>query len=885
MNPSHPRRSTFRVVSSVTVLCLSATVLGAVATPSQAAAPVTVQLLNINDFHGRIDANTTKFATTVENLRAGNPNTLFLSAGDNIGASLFASSSQQDEPTLDVLDALGLQSSAVGNHEFDKGAADLVGRVSDRADFALLGANVYDKGTTTPALEEYALHEVGGITVGVIGVVTQETTTAVSPDGIADLDFGDPVEAVNRVAGRLTDGDDGNGEADLVVAEYHEGADAGAPASDLSAEVAKGGAFADIVTDTSPAVDVIFTGHTHATYAWDAPVPGTPSTRPIVQTGSYGANIGQVELTYDPATDTVTTYSRANVARVATADTTLPRVATVKTIVDAAISRSVEIGNTVVGTQVGDVTTAFTGGAYSGPGGTYVGGTRDDRASESTLGNLVAQALLEGVSNGEPDLAVTNPGGLRAELRFAGDTSTYPANTDGVITLAEAASVLPFANTVSLVELSGAALDQLFEQQWPTGSRTTTLRLGVSDNVRVTADPTRPAGDRVTSIRLGGELVDPAGTYTVSTLNFLAGGGDGFSAFTQGTSTDVGLLDLDLFAAQLREDSPVRPDFARQQVDVTGTLPATVSAGARVDVDLSGLDLTSQGSPANSQVVAYAVDGDTYRRLASFPVSGGAAQVAMDVPDDLDGKPRLALIAEPSHTLVGAELPQVASTTTATVPAELVLGAAWTVTATVDSELVPSGTARLLDGDDEIAAAEVTGGAATFSLAGDELAVGTHQMTVAYDGDGAVAPSTSAATTVTVTDPSATPTPTPTPTPTETPTQTPTPTPLPVPPVIGPVAPEVRLVVRVAPRRIVARQTRARVEVVLRADSGRSTVSDRRVTVKVGGRTYRSGLDDGRTTVRLRAFARSGIRWVRVGYWDDVRRERVTSKVKLRVRR
>ena len=649
MNPSHPRRATFRVVSSVTALCLSATVLGAVAAPSQAAAPVTVQLLNINDFHGRIDANTTKFATTVENLRAGNPNTLFLSAGDNIGASLFASSSQQDEPALDVLDALGLQSSAVGNHEFDKGAADLLGRVSDRADFALLGANVYDKGTTTPALDEYALHEVGGITVGVIGVVTQETTTAVSPDGIADLDFGDPVEAVNRVADRLTDGDGANGEADIVVAEYHEGADAGAPASDLAAEVAKGGAFADIVTGTSPAVDVIFTGHTHATYAWDAPVPGAPGTRPIVQTGSYGANIGRVELTYDPDTDTVTTYSRANVARMATADPTLPRVATVKTIVDAAIARSVEIGNTVVGTQVGDVTTAFTGGAYSGPGGTYVGGTRDDRASESTLGNLVAQALLDGVSNGEPDLAVTNPGGLRAELRFAGDTSTYPANTDGVITLAEAASVLPFANTVSLVEMSGTALDQLFEQQWPTGSRTTTLRLGVSDNVRVTADATRPAGDRVTSIRLGGELVDPAGTYTVSTLNFLAAGGDGFSAFTQGTSTDVGLLDLDLFAAQLREDSPVRPDFARQQVYVTGTLPATVSAGARVDVDLSGLDLTSQGSPANSQVVAYAVDGDTYRRLASFPVAGGAAQVTMDAPDDLDGKSRLALIAEPSR--------------------------------------------------------------------------------------------------------------------------------------------------------------------------------------------------------------------------------------------
>src|SRR3954447_16401376 len=118
------------------------------------AAAVELNLLSINDFHGRIDANTVKFAGTVEQLRAENPQgTGFTSAGDNIGASVFASSAQRDQPTIDVLNALGLATSAVGNHEFDAGAADLTGRIAAAADYPQLGANVYRRGTTTPALQ------------------------------------------------------------------------------------------------------------------------------------------------------------------------------------------------------------------------------------------------------------------------------------------------------------------------------------------------------------------------------------------------------------------------------------------------------------------------------------------------------------------------------------------------------------------------------------------------------------------------------------------------------------------------------------------------------------------------------------------------------------
>ncbi|HEX7201759.1 MAG TPA: ExeM/NucH family extracellular endonuclease, partial [Arthrobacter sp.] len=166
-------------------------------------APATVDLnfLGVNDFHGRIDTNTVQFAGTIEKLRAAAAPgaTAFLSAGDNIGASLFASAVAKDQPTIDVLNALELRASAVGNHEFDGGWADLRDRViagGSNAKFPYLGANVYRKGTTEPVLPEFTVLELNGIKVAVIGTVTQEVPTLVTPAGVADLEFGDPVDAI-----------------------------------------------------------------------------------------------------------------------------------------------------------------------------------------------------------------------------------------------------------------------------------------------------------------------------------------------------------------------------------------------------------------------------------------------------------------------------------------------------------------------------------------------------------------------------------------------------------------------------------------------------------------------------------------------------------------
>ncbi len=735
----------------------------------QNAGPLDLTFLNINDFHGRIESvttagvtssNTVKFAGTVEKLRAeADGPVAFLSAGDNIGASLFASAVQKDQPTIDVLDALELRASAVGNHEFDQGFTDLTDRVigpdGDRnAQWDYLGANVYLDGTTTPALDEYTTFDMDGVTVGVIGAVTEETPSLVTPAGIATLDFGDPVEAVNRVAAQLTDGDESNGEADVIVAEYHEGAGAGTPdGATLEEELAEGGAFAEIVTQTSAAVDVIFTGHTHKQYAWDAAVPGVAGkTRPVVQTGSYGEFLGKVVLTYDPESDEVLAHTQENVARVTTADATLvatyPRVAQVKQIVDAAIAYSDVIGREPVGSITADITTAFTGGSYVdgeyvGPGPLPTTG-RDDRASESTLGNLVANSLRDTLADdrlGGAQIGVVNPGGLRSDLLYARSGAEA---TDGVVTYAEANAVLPFANNLWTTTLTGAQLLTLLNQQWQRDSNGNVpsrayLQLGLSDNVSYTYDATLPEGSRITSVTIDGEPLDLAAGYRVGTFSFLATGGDNFRVFTQGSDTrDSGLLDRDAWIAYLEAHPGLSPDFARHAVATT-PLPSEVFAGDAVQFGVSRLDLTSLGSPLNTSL-DIRLDGES---IGGATVTGGAATVAVQIPaGTTPGAHELTLVAAPSGTTVHVPLTVKAATPTTTVltmTGNPVVGETQTLRAAVSPEGV-AGTVTFVDGRIWLGTVAVRGGEAALDV---QLGAGAHELSAVFTPtDGRYAAST-----------------------------------------------------------------------------------------------------------------------------------------------
>ena len=301
----HRKNLRVALATSVTLVAGTLATVAVTASPAQAAPNVTINLVGINDFHGRIDANTVKWAGTVEQLKASAPNPLVVGAGDLIGASTFASAVADDQPTIEVMNEIGMKASAVGNHEFDKGWPDLRDRVigtGPNADWKYLGANVYQKGTTTPVLPEYAEFTMENVDVAVIGAVTQETPSLVAPGGISTLDFGDPVAAVNRVAGQLSDGNEANGEADVLVASFHAGSNVTTSYADA---FAAGGEFANMA-NLNPHIDAIFNGHTHQAYDYDQPVTGGDlPTRPMVQTGSYGANVGQIVLTYDTATGKV----------------------------------------------------------------------------------------------------------------------------------------------------------------------------------------------------------------------------------------------------------------------------------------------------------------------------------------------------------------------------------------------------------------------------------------------------------------------------------------------------------------------------------------------------------------------------------------------------
>ncbi|GAB1515965.1 ExeM/NucH family extracellular endonuclease [Actinophytocola sp. KF-1] len=524
-----------------------------------ALAPIDLQVLGINDFHGRLEppsagvGGAAQLAGLVNQLREQNPNTLFLSAGDNIGASTFVSAIDNDNPTLDALNLMGLDAAAVGNHEFDKGFADLSGRVTDRADFPYLGANVY-RGDER-VLPAYDVRTVAGVRVGIVGVVTEQTASLVSPDGIAGLTFRDPVAEADAVAGQLKDGDEANGEADVVVLLAHEGAATENIGS--AADLQNDPVFGDF-TRASADIDAILSGHTHQPYAFEIPVPGTDRTRPVIQAEDYGVKLGKATLSIDPATKTVVSSS-AELLNV----TGAPSDPEVAALVAQAKANAEELGKQPLGKITADIKRA-----YSATGA-------EDRGAESVLGNFIADVQLAGTKEpgrGGAQIAFMNPGGLRADLLYA---------PDGVVTYSEAFSVQPFANDVVTKTYTGAQIKQVLEEQWqPAGASRPKLHLGVSAGFRYMYLPDNPAGQRITGMWLNDEPIDPAGTYRVTVNSFLAAGGDNFKTLAAGTNpATTGDNDLTMLTAYIGANSPITADPApRSEIGQPGpTCDATVT--------------------------------------------------------------------------------------------------------------------------------------------------------------------------------------------------------------------------------------------------------------------------------------------------------------------
>lgn len=704
------------------------------------AVPVTVDLLTINDFHGRLEsappvAGAALLGGMVDWYEARNPNTIFAAAGDLIGASTFTSFIQDDQPTIDALNEIGLDVSAFGNHEFDQGREDVDGRITDAADWIYLAANLYDRASGEPAYPGYEVIETGGVSIGFVGAVTEELPSLVSPDGIATLDVKPIVPEINRVAADLSDGDPSNGEADVVILLIHEGA----AAATLESVTDTSTAFGRIVTGANEHIDGIVSGHTHLQYDVDVPIPGTDRTRPVIMSGEYGIAYGHTAITIDPETGELLGIESQVLPLIRTTDPFTPDPVVAGIVADA-VAVALELG----GVSLGEVATDITRGVQSN-------GTTENRGSESTIGNLIADAQLAATTDLGTDLAVMNPGGIRADLLFAPSPSDP---LEGNVTYQEAALVQPFANTLVTLDLTGAQVRQILEEQWqPAGSSRPFLKLGVSEGFSYVYDPAAPAGSRIGTMTLDGVVVTDDQVLKVVANSFLAAGGDNFVGFRAGVNrADSGRIDLTAFVDYIGDNSPVAPDLAQRAVGVQLTAPAAPEgyvAGEQVTATLSSL-LFSKAGPTTGEAAVLLGDATLGSAAVTFAITDaydeqGAATVTFTIPEGVSGAQTLT-VTGPGGTAVQVPItvqePVVVEPVDTSVlawPERLLVKKGTSVDIQVwvraDDGSAPVGTVTLVDGRKPLGTVELTAAdGGRIELPTGKLNRGIHLLTVRFTG-------------------------------------------------------------------------------------------------------------------------------------------------------
>ena len=598
--------------------------------PAQApggAAPVSIDVVTINDFHGRLEAGGEQagaavIAGAVQQRRAANPNTIFAGAGDLIGASTFTSAIQEDVPTIDALNAAGLEVSAAGNHEFDRGWADLAGRVRSLADWEYLSANVVHRASGLPVLAPSWVTERAGIRVGFVGAVTEDLPRIVTPSGLDGLETRDLVASVNAAVAELRDGDPGNGEADVVILLVHEGA-ATTQLDSITPDSPLGRIAAGVTRD----VAAIVSAHTHLAYSH------VIDGRPVVSSGQYGENLGLLTLEMDPEERTLRSISNRVLPLTEGGVPRYPADPRVSQIVADAVREAAVLGSRRVGEITADLNRArqSTG--------------EENRGAESTLSNFVAELMRRAA---DADVALMNPGGVRDDLRFV---SADPGVPDGTVTYSDVATVLSFANPIVTTTLTGAQLTAVLEEQWqPLGTWQPVRKLGLSAGLSYTYDPSAPDGARITEVTLHGNILAPTAQVTVAANPLLAGGGDHFFTMAAGTRPrDSGRIDTQAMVDWFTEYGVVSPDLAKRSVGVTVSAPAGqgFAPGEEITVALSSLAWSAgEPQPASASIALNGVE------LARAPIDpavvdgtpeGGRATLRFAAPAGITGTQRLTV--------------------------------------------------------------------------------------------------------------------------------------------------------------------------------------------------------------------------------------------------
>ena len=544
-----------------------------------------VHVLAFNDLHGTLEpggqnlygkfaggaAYLAKAVKDKQALYGDHEVTVF--GGDNIGASPLENGLFHEEPITVISNLMHVDFASVGNHEFDKGSAELQriqnggchpvdgctaapyalpdGSTTDvypGADFQYLSANVVVDATGQTLFPPYATKRFKSdsgkkFTVGFIGEVLEATPTIVTPTGVAGLTFRDEADAANDVVANAKD--HGNSVGTWVLVVHEGGFQSGAASLNGCNGNLAGSPIADIASRLDPRIKVIVSGHTHAEYRCTITAGGV--TRLITSASSFGRVLSDLTLTIDDKSGELVGASATNTLLENATNTPGPGVVRaadptkadpqVQAVVDQYTKAAAPLANTVIGKIQGDLTRA------------------PSAFGEQALGDVIADAQLvatEPANLGGAVAAFMNPGGIRADL-FAADISPG-GEAVGEVTYGEAFRVQPFGNSLVTATMTGDMIRRLLEQQFAgCQGQTVNRTLQISNTFTYESAPAAAAcSDKIGKIFINGAEVTPGASYRVTMNNFLATGGDGFTVFREATSPLGGAQDIDAFVAAFK---------------------------------------------------------------------------------------------------------------------------------------------------------------------------------------------------------------------------------------------------------------------------------------------------------------------------------------------
>ena len=519
---------------------------------------VEVQIIALNDLHGQLEppsGSVTLYynktgnpyqaqvggieylATQVKGLKATNPNTVIVSAGDNIGASTLLSSLFHEEPTIEALSQIGLEYSAAGNHEFDNGVEELQrmqyggcnrtdgcrdGKRFAGAGFRYMTANVVNESTGKTLFPPYQIQDIQGIPVAFIGVALKDTPSIALSSEIAGLTFLDEADCINAAVQELKQ----KGVKAIVVLLHDGGYQSGLPDESLNLR----GDFLDVINRTDDEVDIFVTGHSHQAYI--SRVDG----RLVTQADWKGHFLTDIDLTLSKETGDVVAAQAKNVA----VTRSVPKDPDISKMVERYSALAAPLAEKAIGSIKSSI-------------------TKDAKTSgESALGDVIADAQLYATAETERAVAAfMNPGGIRSDLIYNSSDKGLPEN----VTYADAFSVQPFSNTLVTMNLTGSQIDKLLEQQFDNPQAGENRILQVSRGFAYTWSQSAPTGGKVdiNSIKIEGIPINANSSYRITVNNFLADGGDNFEVLTAGTNPIYGAVDLEALVEYFKAFSPISP--------------------------------------------------------------------------------------------------------------------------------------------------------------------------------------------------------------------------------------------------------------------------------------------------------------------------------------